>query len=492
MEFIGFVMVKFINSFFDLGEGFYSKTRIDPFESPKLIHFNGELANDIGLSIAPEDVPVYFSGGAKLKGSKIYSTIYSGHQFGSYVPQLGDGRAHFLGEVENKNGQTYELQLKGSGKTPYSRFGDGKAVLRSSLREYLISEAMYNLGIPTTRALCIIGSDENVERESVEKAAMVTRVSPTFVRFGHFEYFTYSKQPEKTKILADYVIDKFYSITDKKKYHKFYYEVVSRTAKLMAKWQAFGFAHGVMNTDNMSILGLTIDYGPYGFMDSFDPAFIPNSSDHTGRYSYKNQPSIGLWNLQALAYALEPVLKTKEAFEILEIYKDILTDEYNDLMRGKLGLKSQSSNDISLITELLQTIYDNGVDYTIFFRKLCDYRAGGDNVEILSMFERQPEIKSWFEKYDKRLRKENWSELNRDEERFYKARAAKMRKHNPKYILRNYIVQNAITMAEKGDYSETEKLMRLFSKPFDEQPEFENYASLPPQWSKSLKVSCSS
>ena len=386
--------LHFTNSYYKLGEDLFSKTEIDPFENPFLIHANKKYANEIGLDLNDQDFVDYFSGNKLFKGSQVISTVYSGHQFGSYVPQLGDGRAHMIGEVRTPEGNEVEIQLKGSGKTPYSRFGDGKAVLRSSIREYLISEALYNLGIPTTRALCIIGSDENVMREGIEKASMVTRVSPSFVRFGHFEYFTHNKKFEHTKKLADYVIEKFYPeiASQNKKYQKFFYKVVSSSANLVAQWQSVGFAHGVLNTDNMSILGLTIDYGPYGFIDEYKAGFIPNSSDYSGRYSFENQPNIFMWNLHALAFALEPVLKLEEAREILELFPMLFRKEYLRLMRNKLGFKKAKDSDEKMIKDLLEILSENFCDFTIFFRKLCDYEIDGEIGELGDFFNKTDNI----------------------------------------------------------------------------------------------------
>lgn len=487
--------MEFINTYSKLGEEFYSKTEVESFESPFLIDYNEALAKELGIDLSEEEILKYFSGSKLFSGSEVISTVYSGHQFGSYVPQLGDGRAHLLGEIKTPSGESVELQLKGSGKTPYSRFGDGKAVLRSSIREYLASEALHYLGIPTTRALCIIGSDENVMREGMEKAAMITRVAPSFIRFGHFEFFTHSGKPELTKKLLDYVINKFYPECSVRpdRYEKFLYEVVSSTAKLTAKWQASGFTHGVMNTDNMSILGLTIDYGPYGFMDEYQPGFIPNHSDYSGRYSYVNQPQIALWNLHALAYALVPVLSMEQSAPILELYKTILITEFTEIMRKKLGLSERRNVDKKLVQDLLEVLAGFEVDYTIFFRMLCDYRIGEDNTEIYKLFKKPDQFKEWEQRYVIRLKQEGWSGMNKGNVSIDDTRSRLMKKYNPKYILRNYMAESAIRNATYAkDYSEIKTLIKLLRNPYDEQPGLENYASLPPEWSKSICVSCSS
>ncbi len=486
-------MPEFINSYINLGEEFYSRTKVEPFENPLLIDYNEDLAEELGLKLNEKEIVDFFGGVKRIPGSEIISTVYAGHQFGSFVSQLGDGRAHLLGEIKTQKGN-FELQLKGSGKTPYSRFGDGKAVLRSSIREYLGAEAMHYLGIPTTRSLCIIGSDESVMREGVETAAMITRVAPSFIRFGHFEYFTHSGKPEYTIKLLDYTIDKFFPRISKEqnKYEKFMYEVTASTARLMAKWQAFGFTHGVMNTDNMSVLGLTIDYGPYGFMDEFQPGYIPNHSDYNGRYAYANQPQIALWNLRALAYALVPVLTLEKSLGVLELYKTILLNEFTEIMRKKLGLSERRNNDKRLIQDLLEVLANYEVDYTIFFRALCDYKIGGDNENIYKLFKKSDSFKDWETRYVIRLKQEKWFELNKDSKSLDQERGREMKKYNPKYILRNYIVQNAISLAAQGDFSEVKKLRKIFMKPFDEQPQYDNYAALPPEWAKTIALSCSS
>ncbi len=486
--------VKFINSYEKLGEEYFSRTKIEAFDRPELIDVNYELAAELDLELNDQEYLEYFSGNKNFDSSVI-STVYAGHQFGSYVPQLGDGRAHLLGEIENIKGETFELQLKGSGKTPYSRFGDGKAVLRSSIREYLASEALHHIGIPTTRALCLIGSDENVMREGMEKAAMVTRVSPSFIRFGHFEFFTHSKKPEQTKILADYVIDKFYpqakSFEDK--YEKFFYEIVIRNAELVAKWQAFGFAHGVLNTDNMSILGLSIDYGPYGFLDNYHLGFIPNHSDYSGRYSFGHQPQIIHWNLYALANALTPVLPLDKSGEVLQLFGAHFLRSYIDLMREKIGLKQKKDTDKKLIQDLLHILAEQEIDYTIFFRKLCDYRINGDNSEIYKELKKVDIFKEWESHYQKRLLQEVWPDLNKNAEKAEEERSMQMKKVNPKYILRNYLAETAIKQATfVQDYSEIKKLRKILQHPFDEQPEYEPYASSPPEWARGIELSCSS
>ncbi len=486
-------MPEFVDSFQSLGDDFFSRTAPEPLREPFLINYNAQLAAQLGLNFSDAEALAIFSGGKKLSPSGAVSAVYAGHQFGSYVAQLGDGRAHLIGEVKGQGG-SYEIQLKGSGKTPYSRFGDGKAVLRSSVREYLASEAMHHLGIPSTRALCLVGSDEDVMREGIEKAAVVARVSPSFIRFGHFEYFTHSGKPELTKKLLDHTIKLYFpeAASAVNPYEKFLYTVTARTAKLMAKWQAVGFTHGVMNTDNMSILGLTLDYGPYGFMEGFNPAFVPNHSDHTGRYAYAAQPQVAMWNLRALAYALAPHIPVQQSAEVVELFGTMFLSEYTAIMRAKLGLAERRNNDMRLVQQLLEVLADQDVDNTIFFRALCSLRIEGDNSAIYSLFKNPGAFKDWEVAYIVRLKQEGWSDLNKGQA-IDAARAVQMKKHNPKYILRNYLAQQAIeALTKNNDAGEFKKLLSILSTPYDDQPEHNAYAQPAPEWARSISISCSS
>jgi uncharacterized protein YdiU (UPF0061 family) len=414
--------------------------------------------------------------------------VYSGHQFGHYNPRLGDGRAMLLGEITH-NAQHFELQLKGAGATPYSRQGDGRAVLRSSIREFLCSEAMYGLGIPSTRALALIASKEPVYREQVETGAMVLRVSPSHIRFGSFEYFFYTQQHEALQVLADFVIDHHYPECRQtpQPYAAFLQTVVERTAKLMAHWQAVGFAHGVMNTDNMSILGETFDYGPFGFLDDYQPAFICNHSDYNGRYAFNQQPQIGLWNCNALAHALSPLVPIDTLREILQRYQPVIEQHYLQLMRNKLGLQTEQESDNVLINQLLTLLQQSAVDYTIFFRQLCNFST--DNSELSTnntlrdYFIDRNAFDAWSKQYAARLRTEGSDNTQRH---------ACMQRVNPKYILRNYLAQQAIEKAQRDDFSMVNDLLQVLLTPFDEHPEFAHYANHPPDWGKHLEISCSS
>ncbi len=413
--------------------------------------------------------------------------LYSGHQFGVYVPQLGDGRAILLGEAQNKRGERWDLHLKGAGLTPFSRDGDGRAVLRSTVREYLCCEAMQGLGIPTTRALCIVGSQDNIYREQIETGAMLVRMAPSHRRFGTFEVFYYRNQHEQLRILADYVIDRHFGrLRDASdKYARFFSEVVERTAKLIAQWQAVGWAHGVMNTDNMSILGLTLDYGPFGFMDDYDAGFICNHSDHNGRYAFNQQPYIGLWNLSCLAQALLPLAEKEALKAALETYTPTFEREYHTRMRQKFGLLQERPDDDGLIRDFLGLLQGSHADYSIVFRELGTFssEAGATNDRLREHFLSPDRFDEWAARYRDRLQ----SEQSRDEER-----RLRMDRVNPRYVLRNYLAQAAIENAQQGDFSEIDRLLSLLQSPFDDRPGMESYAAAPPNWGKHIAVSCSS
>ncbi|MCC7516488.1 MAG: YdiU family protein [Pseudomonadales bacterium] len=412
--------------------------------------------------------------------------VYSGHQFGSYNPRLGDGRAMLLGEISHQN-TLYEVQLKGAGPTPYSRQGDGRAVLRSSVREFLCSEAMCSLGIPSTRALALISSKEPVYRERPETGAMVVRVSPSHIRFGSFEYFFYTQQHDALQQLADFVIAHHYPAarSEQNPYAVMLRSLVEKTATLIAQWQSVGFAHGVMNTDNMSILGETFDYGPFGFLDDYNPQFICNHSDYQGRYAFNQQPYIGLWNCNALAHALSPLIPTDTLREILQTYQPTFEQQFLQLMRNKLGLSTVQTTDVQLITQLLEQMQQSAVDYTIFFRRLCHFRsaAPSNSSDLHDFFIDRNAFDQWLTQYAARLHAENSDDDERN---------ARMLQNNPKYILRNYLAQQAIAKAEQGDFSEAKALLHVLLSPFDEHPAYEHYANAPPAWGKHLEISCSS
>ncbi len=474
-----------------LPEHFYSKIRPTPLPAPYLVAFNRDAAGLIDLheeEALRDDFAEHFSGNRLPPHAEPLAMLYAGHQFGHFVPQLGDGRAILLGELDNQAGERWEIQLKGSGVTPYSRRGDGRAVLRSCIREYLCSEAMHHLGVPSSRALCIIGSDEPVYRESAETAAVLTRLSPSHVRFGSFEVFFYRGQFDHIRVLADFVIDHHYPEYAKaeNKYKLFLGEVTRRTAQLMAHWQAVGFCHGVMNTDNMSILGLTLDYGPYGFMETFDPGHICNHSDPQGRYAYDQQPQVGLWNLSCLAYAMSKLVSETDADTILASYAPHYYEQYVALMGAKLGLFKPGTEDLPLIYSWLELLQQNQLDYSNSFRMLGEFDAheGALNQKLRDHFADRASFDAWAKAYRMRLLQDQQDDGQRKQH---------MDAHNPKYILRNYLAQHAIELAEtERDYSEIANLLEILRRPFDEQVGMERYAEPAPLSARHLLVSCSS
>ena len=477
------------NSFGTLPEAFYTRLNPTPLDNPKLVALSISAADLLNLSVSTElkqQLTDVCSGAESSEHFDPLAMVYSGHQFGGYSPQLGDGRGLLLGEVRNQQGEKWDLHLKGAGSTPYSRFGDGRAVLRSCIREYLASEALHHLDIPTTRALCVVTSDTPVYREVEEKGSTLLRLARTHIRFGHFEYFCHTKQHDQLKTLADFCIDQYFPELSQEndKYSLFFSKVVTATAELIAKWQAIGFAHGVMNTDNMSILGDTFDYGPYGFQDGFDWHYICNHSDHSGRYAFSQQPDIGYWNCGRLAKALMPLIENPEALQKeLDSYPDTYTENYLRLMGKKLGLENTVPEDQALIQQLLQLLHNTKCDYTLFFRHLSHHVPLERENNILSLFSEQGGLIDWLEKYDDRLLKQSLSD---------KGRQSAMCGINPKYILRNHLAQIAIEKAEQGDYQEIEQLMTVLQSPFEEHPELKHYAEKPPAWATGLEISCSS
>jgi serine/tyrosine/threonine adenylyltransferase len=478
------------NSFAALGPAFFTELQPTPLPAPTLVCANGRLAAEIGIAAdlvaSPEGVAA-FTGNALFAGSRPLASVYSGHQFGVWAGQLGDGRAILLGEVQTPAGPQ-ELQLKGSGRTPYSRMGDGRAVLRSSIREFLCSEAMQGLGIPTTRALCVTGSPAPVRREEIETAAVVTRTAPSFVRFGHFEHFSARGQHDELRRLADYVIERFYPdsrLTDRlagNAYAAFLEQVSERTAALVAQWQAVGFCHGVMNTDNMSILGLTIDYGPFQFLDAFDPNHICNHSDEQGRYAYNRQPNVAYWNLFCLAQALLPLIGDEQvALAALESYKTVFPRELETRMRAKLGLAQAEPADRELIEQALSMLAADRVDYTIFWRRLSQHVAGGDAAPVRDLFLQREAFDAWLGDYTQRLAREDRL-----------AAGQRMLRANPKYVLRNHLGELAIRQAKLGDRSGVETLLALVQAPYDDHPGHDELAGFPPDWATQIEISCSS
>lgn len=491
-----FTSLHLVNRFAALPPEYFSRVVAEPLTQPTLIHHNAELATEIGFGAdAAEDADflAVMSGQAPLPGGESVAAVYAGHQFGHFVPQLGDGRALLLGQARNAHGALFELQLKGAGRTPYSRFADGRAVLRSSIREYLCSEAMHALGIPTTRALCLVGSSDPVLRESQETAAIVCRVAPSLVRFGNFEFFYYQQRHAQLAPLADHVIaGHFPQLAEQPdKYAGWLTEVVERTARLMAAWQTVGFCHGVMNTDNFSILGLTLDYGPFGFLDGFNSGHICNHSDEGGRYAYEQQPRIGYWNCSRLLQATLPLLHpTPEeavamAQDILGHYPAAYAGTVLSRWCAKLGLREVREGDRELVNRFLNVLDAGRNDFTRCFRGLARISTADaapmpairDEITDVAAFD------AWLADYRARLRAEGSDDAQR---------GVRMDAVNPRYVLRNHRVQHAIERSEAGDHAEVERLFRLLQRPFEEQPEFERYADAAPPEAAHISVSCSS
>lgn len=467
--------------YLDLDPIFYDKIGPTPLHRPKFISLNVSGAALLGLdafTIDQSEITALLNGTLRLKGENPYAMCYAGHQFGHYVPRLGDGRAINLGKTNGWN-----LQLKGSGQTLYSRQGDGRAVLRSSIREYLIAEAMHALDIPTTRSFALIGSEERVARERWENGAVVLRLSPSWIRFGSFEYFYHTHRHRELESLADFLLAESYPHLQgtEEPYIAMFREIVTRTAKLIARWQSVGFNHGVMNTDNMSAAGLTLDYGPYAFMDTFESGYICNHTDTYGRYSYDSQPGIGLWNLQRLALALSPLIPQEKLESALELYAPVYSSTLQALLRGKLGLDEEIEGDASLYRELFEMLERGYVDMTPFFRILSRY--DGERSTLLAQSLNTELMNGWLDRYDVRL-KYNASSTD--------ARHQSMLRTNPKYVLKNYILQDAIENAERGDYTLVNDLLRIAQNPFDEHEDFERYARATPPEHKNIQLSCSS
>lgn len=481
------------NGFAALGPAFFTELQPTPLPAPHAIAVSASAAAWLGVApawLASDEAVQAFSGNAVLPGMQPMASVYSGHQFGVWAGQLGDGRAILLGETEGG----IEVQLKGAGRTPYSRMGDGRAVLRSSIREFLCSEAMHALGVPTTRALCLTGSPAPIYREEVETAAVVTRLATSFIRFGHFEHFAARGQTEELRQLADYVIDRYYpgcrstTAFGGNAYAALLQAVSERTAALLAHWQAVGFCHGVMNTDNMSILGLTIDYGPFQFLDAFDPGHICNHSDSQGRYAFGRQPNVAYWNLYCLAQALMPLIgETEHAQAALESYKDVFPVEFIARMRAKLGLPQPAAgdaqaSDVTLIEALLQLLAAGKVDYPIFWRRLSHARASGDYEPVRDLFLDRAGWDAWLLTYQEDTAQTDPA-----------LAAVAMLQANPKFVLRNHLGEEAIRAAKAGDFSVLHTLQALLERPFDEHAEQDaHWADFPPAWASTIEISCSS
>ncbi|WP_455819600.1 protein adenylyltransferase SelO [Pseudomonas cerasi] len=479
--------MQFNNTWYQELSGFYTALEPTPLKNPRLLYHSAPLARELGLDsrlFDAENVDLW-SGETLMNGMQPLAQVYSGHQFGVWAGQLGDGRGLLLGEQQLPDGRKFDWHLKGAGLTPYSRMGDGRAVLRSTLREFLASEAMHALGVPTSRALTVITSDEPVYRESAEPGAMLLRVAESHLRFGHFEHFYYQGQQAQVTRLADYAIRHHWPQWQQEsdKYLLWFRDVVKRTARLIAGWQSVGFAHGVMNTDNMSILGLTLDYGPYGFLDDYQPGFICNHSDHQGRYSFENQPMIGLWNLNRLAHALSALISTEHLKQALTLYETELMRCWGEKMRAKLGLLTADKDDNNILTGLLSLMTKENSDYTRTFRQLSAVEQQQSRSPLRDEFIDREAFDSWYNLYRQRLLQDEQSDEQRQQV---------MKQANPALVLRNYLAQQAIEQAEQDDISVLARLHQALLRPFDDAPEFVDLTRRPPDWGKKLEVSCSS
>ena len=480
--------LQFDNRFARLGDAFSTSVLPEPLDNPRLVVASPAAFALLDLDPAVAETTLFaelFTGHKLWSDAEPRAMVYSGHQFGVYNPRLGDGRGLLLGEVVNQAGEHWDLHLKGAGQTPYSRMGDGRAVLRSSIREFLASEYLHALGIPTSRALCVTGSSTPVWREKQETGAMLLRLSPSHVRFGHFEYFYYTNQHERLKELGEHVLACHFPacLADENPWAAMFREVVERNAELIAKWQAYGFCHGVMNSDNMSILGITFDFGPYAFLDDFDANHICNHSDDAGRYSFSNQVPIAHWNLSALAQALTPFVEVERLREILGLFLPLFQAHYLDLMRRRLGFTRAEDGDAELIERLLQLMQNGAVDYSLFFRRLGDQAPAQALAVVRDDFIDLNGFDQWGQAYRERAARKG------DDQN---ARRARMHAVNPLYLLRNYLAQQAIEAAERGDYGPVRELHAVLSRPFEEQPGMQRYTERPPEWGKRLEISCSS
>jgi uncharacterized protein YdiU (UPF0061 family) len=478
----GSVHFGFDNTYARLDERFYARLNPTPVASPRLIKLNVQLANQLGLDadalMSPRGVEI-LAGNDVAEGSEPLAEAYAGHQFGHFVPQLGDGRAILLGEVVGRDGVRYDIQLKGSGRTPFSRAGDGRAVLGPVLREYIVSEAMAALGVPTARALAAVSTGERVMRETVLPGAIFTRVAASHLRVGTFEYFASRQDSEAVRILADYAIARHYpdAAQASQPYRALLDGVVARQARLVAQWMLLGFIHGVMNTDNTSISGETIDYGPCAFMDAYDPATVFSFIDRHGRYAFGNQPRIAQWNLTRFAEALLPALLDEAggeqpavdaANESLSAFASHFQAAHVAGLRRKLGLFTDQEGDAALAEQLLEAMAANGADFTLTFRRLCDAAETQDNdASVRALFTNPPAYDSWAAAWRTRLQAESVSP---------RARAQAMRGANPMFVPRNHLVEAAIKAAvEDQNFQPFENLLNVVTRPYEDRPNLESY-----------------
>lgn len=471
--------LQFDNRFADLGDTFSSKVVPDPLSNPRLVVSSADAMALIDLDTSEADSELFtelFSGAKLWSASEPRAMVYSGHQFGVYNPQLGDGRGLLLGEVVNGRGEHWDLHLKGAGSTPYSRMGDGRAVLRSSIREFLASEALPALGIPSSRALCVTVGDDPVYRERQERGAMLLRLAPSHIRFGHFEFFYYTRQHDALRQLIDFTLQTCYPASQQATAPvlDMFNQVLQRTMDMVARWQAYGFCHGVMNTDNMSILGITFDFGPYAFLDEYDAGHICNHSDHEGRYAFNRQPAIAQWNLACLAQALTPYVEVEALKSALATAMPRYQAEYLRLMRARLGWAGEQPEDEELLQHLLQQMQTSASDYHITLRLLAE-----DDVSARDQFIDRDAFDRWLMQHQARQAADSSALAGRLD-------------CNPVYVLRNYLAQQAITAAEQDDFSEVRRLHQVLRQPSTRQPGQEAYTAPPPDWGRRLEISCSS
>lgn len=480
----------FTQPYTQLPSSSWCRPKASAFSQPFLVDFNPSAADLIGLDHGAgedQDFLSVVSGETEVRGMDPIATAYAGHQFGQFVPELGDGRVQSLGAVSHKC-EEWEFQIKGAGITRYSRDGDGRTVLRSCIREYLCSEAMAGLGIPTTRALCVVGSDMKVYRERIESAGILTRLAPSHLRFGHFEYLAHQGRHDELRQLMDFTIRRhFPKLADREEsYLLFFAEVLERTALLIGQWQSVGFQHGVMNTDNMSILGLTLDYGPFGFMEAYNPDSICNASDCNGRYAYRNQPVIAHWNLACLAKALMPVIiqqgyaDANDVEAVFDTFPNRHAEHYDRLMAAKLGFYKADTETVELVGSLLTMMREAKADFTRTFRTLCE---SNQRSVFERLFEACPSYHEWQRRYDSKLERAD-SPMPIIRER--------LKVINPRFVARNHILQQAIDQAEQKDFSVVRRLREAFSDPYSDDPQWSDLCGLSPESAEGIRVSCSS